>query len=163
MAIRDALAKPGPWSIVAAVGLAVFLLAYWLFGWGYPSRSDLDAFLEYAFIREGKVAAFRDDGAEEQVDRSIFGTIGDVRCERVTRRRQPSIDYYCFYTSAGTSGARYRMVVMAVHNRGWKRNGMADVGDYRLTVLEAARQRQIFERYNVNLAANPNRDQSGGS
>ena len=147
---RDRFFKSS-WAVVATVLTAAFLFFYWLLGWGFPARSDLDTFLEYGFIRNGTLTAFREDGSAEEINRSSFVSIDDVFCHKVSRRRQPSIDYYCFYTLSGPPSVQYRLVIMAVHNRGWKRVGLADVGDYRLSFHDADWQRDIFARYDVHL------------
>lgn len=146
---RALFAKPS--AVVAGMAAGLFLLAYWFFGWGYPSRFDLETFLSYGFIRNGTLDAFRGDGSDVKVDQATFGLPADISCRRQTYRRQPSIDYTCFYTSAGEGGSRYRLVILAGHNRGWKRNGLADVGDYRLSFPDAERQREIYATYGIGL------------
>lgn len=160
--LRDRLAEKR-WPLAALAVIAVFFLAIWFFGWNKPSRNDVESFLVYAFALEKSLAAFGGDGAELSIEASSVASIDTVDCHGESKRRQPSITYYCFYTMTGASGARYKLVLMAVHNRGWKRMGMASVGNYRLSTMSAEVQRQVFDRFDVDLPAGPSPIETGKS
>ena len=160
--LRDRLVEK-KWPLAFLAATAVVFFTIWFFGWNKPSRSDVESFLVYAFALEKSLAAFGDDGAELTIETGSVASIGTVDCYGESKRRQPSITYYCFYTMTGTSGARYRLVLMADHNRGWKRMGMASVGNYRLSTLSANVQREIFDRFDVDLPAGPTPDKAGNS
>ena len=161
-ALRDKLAEK-PWPATVLALLAVLFLATWFFGWNKPSRSDVESFLVYAFTLEKSLEAFGDDGTEHTIEKSTVASIGTVDCHGESKRRQPSVTYYCFYTLTGTSGAQYRLVLVAVYNRGWKRMGMASVGNYRLSTLSAKTQRDIFSRYDDDLPAGSAQGETGDS
>lgn len=160
--LRERLAQK-KWPLAFLAALAVVFFAIWFFGWNKPSRSDVESFLVYAFALEKSLAAFGDDGMELAIETGSVASIGTVDCYGESQRRQPSVTYYCFYTLSGTSGARYRLVLLANHNRGWKRMGMASVGNYRLSMLSADVQRQIFDRFDVDLPASSIPDETGNS
>jgi len=160
--LRNKVAEK-PWPIAALAGIALVFCAIWFFELDKPSRSDVESFLVYAFTLEKSLAAFGDDWSELTIETGSVASIGAVDCHGESKRRQPTISYYCFYTITGTSGAGYRLVLMAEHNMGWKRMGMASVGSYRLTTLSAGVQRQIFDRFDIDLPAGPSPDETGNS
>jgi hypothetical protein len=150
-------------GIIALGALALFALGTWFFGWNKPSRAEVESFLVYSLALETSLAAFGEDGAEQTIQTSSVASIGAVDCHGESKRHQAGITYYCFYTLNGPTGAPSRLVLQAIHNRGWKRLGMASVGDYRVSTFSAKLQREIFVRYDVDLPAAAVAEEMGNS
>ena len=145
-AVWKKLVPGGPTSILALLALLCFFGAVWLFGWAYPARSDLEGLLRAAFISNGTLRVFTDKGEELTIDNRDVSEIGEIRCDSESRRRRPTIHYDCLYELSGKAGARYRLILAADYNKGWKRMNMADYGDYRLIYASPEEQRAILHR-----------------
>ena len=135
----------GAVSIVALAGVGVFLAVMrWNSG---ISRFDLEGLFEVSFIQNKSMSVWRDDGISEAVGRDRIGAIGEVHCRSASKQRQPTVHYQCLYMLTGTSGESYRTIIGAEFNRGWKRYGMADWGDYRLVGVEDQDVQSLLSTY----------------
>ncbi len=137
----------GPLSVGLALCVAAFLFAIWFFGWNKPSRGDLEGLLYVSFATSGPLTVWNSDGSPMSIDQQSVASVGEIRCRSESKRRQPSIRYYCLYDLVGPSQAKYRRVLGAEHNRGWARNGMADFGNYRLLYLSPEQQQAVLAHY----------------
>jgi len=141
--------RGGPWSILALVAVVGFLVAAWLLGWNKPSRSDLEGLLRVAFALNTSLDAWAADGNRKALTEGSVAGIGEIHCQSHSGRRQPTIHYECLYRLTGIDGGRYRLILGADHNMGWRRLGMADFGNYRLIGIPVDRQKAILADYAV--------------
>jgi hypothetical protein len=137
----ERIAPGGPWSVVAIVVVVGGFLAAWLFGWAEPSRRDLEGLLHVSFALNASLDAWSADGRQQALTEKMVAGIGDIRCRSRSRRRMPTIHYVCIYDLTDAGGGPYRLVLGAEHNRGWRRLGMADFGNYRLVDVPLEQQR----------------------
>jgi len=137
----------GPWSAVAFAAVAGFLGAVWLFGWNKPSRDGLEGLLRVSFALKTSLDAWTDGGGRKALTQATVAGIGEIRCRSHSQRRQPTIHYECLYELTGVDGSKYRLVLGADYNLGWRRLGMADYGNYRLVDISAERQKAILADY----------------
>jgi len=135
--------RGGSWSVTAAA-LVGLLGAIWLFGWNKPARVDLEGLLHVSFALNTSLDAWTRDGNQKALMESSVALIDDIRCQSHSRRRQPTIHYECLYHLTGIDGETYRLILGADHNRGWRRLGMADFGNYRLIDIPIDRQRAML-------------------
>lgn len=137
----------GLWPAAALVAVVAFLGAIWLFGWNKPSRSDLEGLLHVAFALNTSLDAWTVDGNRQALTQPSVALVGEIRCQGNSKRRQPTVHYECLYDLTGVDGGKYRLILGADHNRGWRRLGMADFGDYRLIDIPVERQKIILADY----------------
>jgi hypothetical protein len=139
--------RGGPWSVVALAAVVCFLGAIWLFGWNRPARSDLEGLLAVALALNASLDAWTSDGNRTALKQGAVAVVGEIRCQGQSKRRQPTIHYECLYDLTGIDGSKYRLILGADHNRGWRRLGMADFGNYRLVDIPVERQKAILADY----------------
>jgi hypothetical protein len=130
--LMERILPGGPWSVAAIAVLAGGFLAAWLFGWTEPSRRDLEGLLHVSFALNTSLDAWTSDARRVTLTQNSVAGIGAIRCQSRSRRRMPTIRYVCIYDLTDVDGAKYRLVLGAEHNLGWRRLGMADFGNYRL-------------------------------
>jgi len=109
-----------------------------------PSRGDLEGLLHVSFGLNTSLDAWTLDGQRATLKETSVAEIGAIRCQSHSTRRQPTIHYVCVYDLTGIDGRAYRLVLGADHNRGWRRNGMADFGNYRLVDVPAGQQKAML-------------------
>ena len=141
--------RGGPWSIVAFVAAVGFLGAIWLFGWNKPSRSDLEGLLHVSFAVNTSLDAWGDDDNQKALTQNSVAQVGEISCQSHSKRRQPTIHYECLYDLTGIDGGKYRLILGLDHNRGLRRLGMADFGNYRLIDIPVDRQKAILADHAV--------------
>jgi hypothetical protein len=137
----------GPSAAIGVALLVILFSAAWLFGWNKPARSDLVGLMEISFLQNDVLTALRTDGASTEIRRGAIAEVGEVDCHGESTRRQPTVHYRCYYELIDSSGAGMRIVIAADYNRGWRRLGMADFGDYRLEYLSPQRQLELLSAY----------------
>jgi hypothetical protein len=133
--------------MLAIAGLGVLAAAAWFFGWSKPARGDLLGLMEVSFAQNAELRAIRPDGSVTDIDRKSVASVGDVRCFGESRRRQPTIHYSCYFDLTVVDGSALRIIIAADYNRGWKRMGMADFGNYRLAYLSLDRQQELLANF----------------
>jgi hypothetical protein len=146
--VRDVF-RGGPWSVVALAAVVCFLGAIWLFGWNRPARSDLEGLLKVAFALNTSLDAWASDGNQKALTQGAVALVGEILCRSRSKRRQPTIHYECLYDLTGLDGGKYRLILGADHNMGWRRLGMADFGNYRLVDIPVERQKAILADYDT--------------